>query len=76
MYNMILNENADTKWVEICAWCDMDKVVTKRYICEGYTASHGICVHHREEVIKETIEFYEKNGFGIASDDTVDTNGV
>lgn len=72
MYNLILSENADTKWIELCAWCDENKIVTDKYICKGYKASHGICTKHRDEVLKETIEFYEKNGFGITNDDTGD----
>ena len=69
MYNLILSDNAETKWVEICAWCDPDKIVTKRYICEGYKATHGICEDHRNKVIQEYMEHYEKNGFKIVDDD-------
>lgn len=76
MYEPILSEKVGEKWIEICAWCDVDKTVTKRYICEGYKASHGICYQHKEAVIKETIEFYESKGFGIASDDITNTDGV
>lgn len=69
MYELILNENKVTKFVELCAWCDADKVVTKRYKEDGYQTSHGICKQHCDEVIKETMEIYEKNGFSIGNDD-------
>ena len=69
-YQPILNENMVTKFVELCAWCDADKAITKKYIADGYKASHGICEQHKDEVIKETIEFYEKNGLTVANNDS------
>lgn len=68
-YQPILNENNVTKWIDICAWCDVDKSITKKYMCEGYRTSHGICEKHKDEAIKETIEYYEKNGFDIGGND-------
>ena len=74
MYQIILDDIGSEKFISICAWCDADKVVTKRYICDGYRTSHGICKDHRDEVLKEYMEHYEKNGFKITNDDD-DTDG-
>jgi hypothetical protein len=76
MYQTIISENNVTKWIEICAWCDADKKVTDSYTCRGYKASHGICIQHRDEVMKETIEYYEKNGFSIGDDDASKSDGL
>jgi hypothetical protein len=70
MYDPILNENKVTKFVELCAWCDSDKIITKQFKDDGYRTSHGICKNHFNEVIQETMKFYEKNGFSIAPNDT------
>lgn len=76
MHNPILDENKNTKWVAICAWCDIDKSITKKYKNDGYNTTHGICKPHYEEAIKETIEYYEKNGFGGDNDYPINPNGV
>lgn len=76
MHKLLLNENNVTKVAEICAWCDADKSVTKSYAQKGWRTSHGICDHHKDEILKECIDYYEKNGFGISSDSTPNINGM
>ena len=71
MYQPILNENNVTKFAELCAWCDSNKTITKEYYQNGWKVSHGICIQHKDEVLNETIEYYEKNGFSISDDDIV-----
>jgi hypothetical protein len=75
MYQTILGQNDVTNRVQICAWCDTDKSVTKEYIAYGYKASHGICKLHCDEIIKETIECYEKQGSVIDVDFTANNDG-
>lgn len=74
MYQPILNENDVTKIAELCAWCDADKKLTMSYIEKKWKATHGICIKHRDEVIKEYIKDYENNGFKIANDDSLISN--
>ena len=31
------------KTINVCAWCDKDKAITKRLLALGYETSHGIC---------------------------------
>lgn len=71
MYQPILSENNVTKVAEICAWCDSKKIITQNYYNNGWKASHGVCHKHRDEILKETIEYYEKNGFSFSDDDIV-----
>jgi hypothetical protein len=74
MYQPILNEkNVTTDFIQICAWCDADNKNTNEYRAYGFKASHGICKGHFEEVLKETKEIYEKNGF-IVDDDGLRIN--
>jgi hypothetical protein len=74
-YQPILNDNKVTKFVELCAWCDPDKKITKEYINKGYKASHGICEKHCKEIINECMKDYENKGFNI-SNDSNDTDGL
>lgn len=32
--------------VTICAWCDSNKLITKKIELAGYNTSHGICENH------------------------------
>lgn len=57
MYEPILSKNDVTKWIDVCAWCDESKIITKNYIENGWKASHGICIQHKDEVLKE---YHEK----------------
>lgn len=74
MYQPILSENDVTKFAELCAWCDHDKIITRDYNNKGYKTTHGICKKHCDEVIKEYIKDYEKTGFKIANDDDPPNN--
>jgi len=74
-YQPILNDNTVTKFIQLCAWCDADKKITKEYIDKGYRASHGVCKKHKQEVIDQFIKDYEKQGFRIVNDDN-DSNGL
>lgn len=77
MYQPVLNENNVTKVAEICAWCDVDRVLTDDYRHNGYRTTHGICKKHCDEVLTEYIKDYEKNGFSIGNDDSSNnSNGV
>lgn len=71
-YQPILNDNKVTKFIELCAWCDADKTITKEYKNKGYRTSHGICEKHKDEVISNYIKDYENKGFNIANDDAGD----
>ena len=68
-YQPILNDNTVTKFVELCAWCDADKKITKEYTDKGYRTSHGVCKKHKQEVIDQFIKDYESKGFNITNDD-------
>ena len=72
MYEPILSQKNVSNFVEICAWCDADKKITKEYHAHGYKTSHGICKKHLKEAIEETKEFYEKNGCIFNDDRRVD----
>lgn len=63
--NPILRHEESSKTVHICAWCDDKGILTKEYRYQGYYTTHGACKFHFEQVIKETNEFYEKNGFNV-----------
>jgi hypothetical protein len=52
-YQPIASKNENTKWIELCAWCDPSKKLTKEYISLGYQTSHGICLRHLNEVLEE-----------------------
>lgn len=75
-YLPILNENNVTKWIDICAWCDVTKVVTNEYRNRGYRTSHGICLQHRDEVLQDSIKYHEKNGSSIDGGGAPESNGV
>jgi hypothetical protein len=68
MYQPILNENNVTKFVQLCAWCDGCKTVTREYIDKGWTASHGICKAHKDEVLKQYKKDYEEQGYVMGND--------
>lgn len=67
--NPVLRHEESTKTIHICAWCDDKGILTKEYREQGYYTTHGACKFHFEQVIDETIKFYEKNGFSIGNDD-------
>ena len=75
-YLPVLNENNVTKFVQICAWCDTTKVVTNEYRDKGYKTSHGICRQHRNEVLQDSIKYYEKNGSSIDDSGAPESNRV
>jgi len=45
-----------TEPIKVCAWCDVDKSVTRKSISEGKVVSHGICHMHKQQQLKN----YEK----------------
>lgn len=67
MYQLILNENNVTNVVAICAWCDVSKTTTKKYISKGWSTTHGICQKHKEEFLKNVKKRYENNKFNYTS---------
>lgn len=77
MYQPILNEHISTNTAEICAWCDADRSITKKYLERKWKTTHGVCKQHANEILDETIEYYEKNGFSVSDDDIVPySNGL
>jgi hypothetical protein len=65
-YTPIIKQDEDSKFINICAWCDPDKKLTDKLETKGWRVSHGMCKKHYEEemghlppIIKEAI--YDNN---------------
>lgn len=52
-YQPITKVDDEQKKVNICAWCDRDKSITKKYASRGYMTSHGLCNRHYEEQMEQ-----------------------
>ena len=50
----------ENKFVTLCAWCDSSKKLTEYFISMGYRTSHGICLRHRDDVLKEWEKTYKE----------------
>ena len=60
-FQPILGIEEPNKTAYICAWCDKNKEITRKYKSQGWHTSHGICKAHKEEMISQVNESGEIN---------------
>lgn len=55
-FQPVLGVDKPSKTAYICAWCDADKKITRKYKKDDWSTTHGICKAHQKEMISQISE--------------------
>jgi hypothetical protein len=74
MYQPILEEDAESKILAVCAWCKTSRIITEEYAAKGWMVTHGICHEHSKEFVNESKKVYENKDINssVVSESTVE----
>lgn len=64
-YTPLIKKDDDKKFVSVCAWCDADKHLSKKFDDAGWKVSHGMCKKHFEDQVAELTEALYPNNAGV-----------